>query len=178
MSRIGKMPIDIPPNVEASLSGYNINIKGPKGSLTFKKGSGVDVKIIDKKIVVSILNNEKQSKANFGTTRAILNTYVKGVTTGWKKSLELVGVGFNAKLSGKEITIACGFSHDVKVIIPEGLSCIINKNSIDIEGSNRESVCTFAAKIRKIQPPEPYLGKGIKYSNEVVRRKAGKTGKK
>lgn len=120
----------------------------------------------------------KQANANFGTTRANINNMVLGVTKGWKRSLELSGVGFNAKISGKVLTLAVGFSHDVALPIPDAVKCSVNKNTIELESSDRVLLGTFAATIRKVQPPEPYLGKGIKFSEETVRRKAGKTGKK
>jgi large subunit ribosomal protein L6 len=103
---------------------------------------------------------------------------VKGVSAGWKKSLELHGVGYTAKLQGKNLVLAVGFSHDVTMLIPDAIKCTVTKNVIDLESNDRELLGTFAAKIRDVQPPEPYLGKGIKYSDETIRRKAGKTGKK
>jgi len=181
MSRVGKQPITLPSGVTASFSGKKVSVKGPKGAMDFEYGTGVKVAQTGQEILVELLDAEtysKQSRANWGTTRARVNNMVLGVTQGWKKSLELNGVGFTAKLAGNILTLATGYSHDVKVVIPKEVKCTVNKNLIDLESCDRELVGTIAAGIRRVCPPEPYLGKGIKYSDEVVRRKAGKTGKK
>lgn len=178
MSRVGKQPVILPNGVQAEIKGNIVSMKGPKGSLNLKLGAGVKVVNDSGKLVVSMVNNDSQAKANYGTTRAILNNMAKGLTTGWKRSLEMNGVGFTAKIAGQNLTLAVGFSHDVVITLPKDIKCTINKNAIELESNDRELVGTYAAKIRKVQPPEPYLGKGIKYSEEKVRRKAGKTGKK
>ena len=178
MSRVGKQPVVLPQGVQADIKENMVSMKGPKGSLSMKLAHGVKVVNDSGKLVVSITTPDKQSKANFGTTRAILNNMVKGLTTGWKRSLEMNGVGFTAKIAGQNLTLAVGFSHDVIVNLPKELKCTVTKNVIDLESVDKELVGTYASKIRKIQPPEPYLGKGIKYAEEKVRRKAGKTGKK
>lgn len=181
MSRIGKQPVGLPKGVTAQVSGRKVSIKGPKGELHYECGAGVKVAQDSDTLVVALEKSdsiEKQHRANFGTTRAILNNMVKGVTQGWKKSLELNGVGFTAKLAGQVMTLATGYSHDVKVIIPKGVNCAINKNVIELESCDKELLGTLAARIRRVCPPEPYLGKGIKYTDETIRRKAGKAGKK
>jgi large subunit ribosomal protein L6 len=178
MSRIGKLPVTIPSGVTASIQGNLVDISGPKGKLSFELGKGVTVAQKDGALVFSAPGEDPQTKANFGTARARVNNMVLGVTKGWKKSLEMVGVGFSANLKGQELVLAVGFSHDVKIMLPAAIKCAVGKTTIDLESADRELLGTYASKIRKVQPPEPYLGKGIKYSTETVRRKAGKTGKK
>lgn len=181
MSRVGKQPIAIPSGVQAQIKGREVTIKGPKGQLSFSHGNGVKILQEGQILKVALLDadtEDKQSRANYGTARAILNGMVLGVTTGWKKSLELNGVGFTAKLAGQILTLATGYSHDTKILVPKEVKCTINKNTIELESCNKEVLGTLASRIRRVCPPEPYLGKGIKYSDEKIRRKAGKTGKK
>jgi large subunit ribosomal protein L6 len=178
MSRIGKLPVAVPQGVKGAVSGSMVSVEGPKGKLSYSVRPGVTVEFKDGTFVVSMTGNDAQAKADYGTTRATLNNMVKGVSAGWKKSLELHGVGYTAKLQGKNLVLAVGFSHDVTMLIPDAIKCTVTKNVIDLESNDRELLGTFAAKIRDVQPPEPYLGKGIKYSDETIRRKAGKTGKK
>jgi large subunit ribosomal protein L6 len=178
MSRIGKLPVAIPQGVNASVNNGVVLVEGPKGKLSFAVRSGVNVEVKDGQVLCSVVGSDSQSRANYGTTRATINNMVQGVSKGWKKTLELNGVGFVAKLQGKNLVLAVGFSHDVVMEVPGDLKCVINKNIVEFESCDKELVGTFAAKVRQVQPPEPYLGKGIKYSDEVVRRKAGKTGKK
>lgn len=178
MSRIGKLPVAIPSGVKAVVQGGEIVVEGPKGKLVYRHTPNVKVEITDGKAVVSRVGMDRQAAADFGTTRAKINCMVIGVSQGWKRTLELNGVGFNAKLQGKNLVLAVGFSHEVSLPVPEGLKCTITKNVIDLEGTNKEIVGGFAAKVRQVQPPEPYLGKGIKYSDETIRRKAGKTAAK
>jgi large subunit ribosomal protein L6 len=178
MSRIGKLPVALPQGVKGAVSGAVVSVEGPKGKLSYTVRPGVKVELNDGKFAVSLIGADGQSKADYGTTRATINNMVKGVSTGWKKILELHGVGYTAKLQGKNLVLAVGFSHEVSMEIPAEIKANVQKNSVELESANRELVGTFAAKIRQVQPPEPYLGKGIKYSDEKVRRKAGKTGKK
>jgi len=178
MSRVGKQPIKIPDGVKVAIMQGQVEVAGPRDKLVHTLGSGVSVANEDGHIVVNMVGRDKQAKANFGTTRALLNNMVEGVTKGWKRSLELSGVGFNAKMSGQTLTLVVGFSHDVNMEIPKEVNCVVTKTTIQLESSDKELVGSIAAKIRGVKPPEPYLGKGIKYSDEVVRRKAGKTGKK
>ena len=178
MSRIGKLPVAIPQGVKGSVAGHVVSVEGPKGKLSYSVRPGVHVEMAEGKFVVSQTGSDAQSKADYGTTRATLNNMVQGVNKGWKRLLELNGVGFAAKLQGKNLVLSVGFSHEVSMEIPADIKANVQKNSVELESPNRESVGTFAAKIREVQPPEPYLGKGIKYAEEKIRRKAGKTGKK
>lgn len=178
MSRIGKQPVAIPTGVKAAVSEGMVNIEGPKGKLQYRLGRGVQVAVQDGKLVVTVTAADPQSKANYGSARAHINNMVQGVSKGWKRSLELNGVGYNAKIQGQALTLAVGFSHEVKMDLPNEVKCTVTKNIIDLESADRELVGTVAARIRKVQPPEPYLGKGIKFVEERIRRKAGKTGKK
>lgn len=178
MSRIGKLPVAVPQGVKGAISGNVVSVEGPKGKLSYSVRPGVKVEMADGNFVVSMTGSDAQCKADYGTTRATINNMVQGVSKGWKRVLELNGVGFAAKLQGKNLVLAVGFSHEVSMELPAEIKANVQKNSIELESANRELVGTFAAKIRQVQPPEPYLGKGIKYAEEKVRRKAGKTGKK
>lgn len=178
MSRIGKIPIAIPNGVKVLVESGLVKVEGPKGKLQFRPGNGLQVVTQDGKVVVSVAQQATNSKADYGTARATIQNMVLGVTTGWKRSLEMNGVGFNAKLAGQKLTLAVGFSHDVHIELPKEIKAAVTKTTIELESADRELVGTYAAKIRKVQPPEPYLGKGIKYAEETIRRKAGKTGKK
>jgi large subunit ribosomal protein L6 len=177
MSRIGKLPVEVPQGVKATISGDTVLVEGPKGKLSYDVKSGVKVEVVESQVVVKLEGSDSQARANYGTTRAIINNMVQGVSKGWQKVLELHGVGYTAKQQGNDIVLSVGFSHDVTMTIPQGVSAKIAKTSIELESTDRELVGTFAAKIRDVQPPEPYLGKGIRYAGEKVRRKAGKAGK-
>ena len=178
MSRIGKLPVVLPNGVSGAIAGGFVSVNGPKGKLSFKIRPGIAVELVDGKFIVSIIGSDLQARADYGTARATINNMVLGVSNGWRKILELNGVGYVAKLQGQKLVLSVGFSHDVTMDVPASIKCIVTKNSIDMESADREALGTFAAKVRQVQPPEPYLGKGIKYSDEKVRRKAGKTGKK
>ena len=178
MSRIGKLPVALPSGVKGAIAGGIVSVEGPKGKLSYTIRPGIVVELSDGKFVVSMTGSDLQARADYGTARATINNMVKGVSTGWKKTLELNGVGFVAKLQGQKLVLSVGFSHDVTMEIPSAIKCTVQKSSIDMESADREILGTFAAKVRDVQPPEPYLGKGIKYSDEKIRRKAGKTGKK
>ena len=178
MSRIGKLPVAVPQGVKGAIAGNVVSVEGPKGKLSFSVRPGVKVEMAEGNFVVSMTGSDAQSKADYGTTRATINNMVQGVSKGWKRVLELNGVGFAAKLQGKNLVLSVGFSHEVSMELPAEIKANVQKNSIELESANRELVGTFAAKIRQVQPPEPYLGKGIKYAEEKIRRKAGKTGKK
>ncbi|MEZ4754480.1 MAG: 50S ribosomal protein L6 [Bdellovibrionota bacterium] len=177
MSRVGKQPIEIPNGVTLNVNNGVISVKGPKGSEEFTPSAGVKVSVEGSTAHVELVAKDKQSRANFGTARSIIASMVKGVTKGFKKSLILNGVGYTASHSGNRIQLKCGYSHDVFLDIPQGIICNVQKESIDVEGSNKQLVGQFSAKIRDVHPPEPYLGKGIRFTDEQVRRKAGKTGK-
>lgn len=180
MSRIGKLPVLVPQGVKASVVGNEIKLEGPKGKLSYKLLPGISVVVKDGTIAVSAADGKSnpQVNANYGSARAHINNMVQGVSKGWKRSLELNGVGYTAKVAGKDLVLAVGFSHDVTIAIPDEIKATVTKNVIDLESSNKEILGLLASKIRKTQPPEPYLGKGIKYVEEKIRRKAGKTGKK
>jgi len=183
MSRIGKMPVKLPNGVKATINGNQVQIEGPGGKLGTTLGNGVSVSQAEGALIVAVAKGEdrrqeKQLRANFGTARAKLNNMVLGVTKGWKRGLELNGVGFTATLNGQVLVLAAGYSHEVKITLPKEIKAVVGKTSIDLQSADRELLGTYAAKIRKVRKPEPYLGKGIKYSEEVVRRKAGKAGKK
>ncbi len=178
MSRIGKRPVVIPQGVKASVNGGLVLVEGPLGKLQFQPGPGIVVAIDSGHVLVKVEAESKQTQADYGTARATINNMVNGVSKGWKRSLELSGVGYTAKLQGQKLVLAVGFSHEVEFDVPKTIKCVVNKNAIELESCDRELLGTFASRIRKTQPPEPYLGKGIKYSEEVIRRKAGKAGKK
>lgn len=177
MSRIGKQPVELPGGVTAAISDASIEVKGPKGSLSYTWGVGVTVAQDGNAIVVSLTGSDQQARANYGTTRAHINNMVTGVTQGFRRVLELTGVGFNANLNGNTLVLQTGYSHDVKLEVPGDIECKTQKTKIELESISKERLGTFAAKVRKVCPPEPYLGKGIKYEGEQIRRKAGKTGK-
>lgn len=175
MSRIGKKPITIPSGVKASLDGQALKIAGPKGELALMIHPKVSVNVSDSEINVDITNkNLKLEKSLWGLTRSLIANAVIGVTTGYEKKLEINGVGFRGSVAGKTINLSLGFSHPVEVIVPEGLTATMDKNVITITGIDKQAVGEFAAKIRSLKKPEPYKGKGIKYVDEVIRRKAGK----
>lgn len=177
MSRIGKLPVKLQDKVEAKVEGNEIRITGPKGSLERKFPAGLSVEVKNGAIEVSIKKLNKANKAVFGTMRAHIANMVAGVSQGWKKQLELVGTGYRAEVSGKELILTVGYSHPVKISAPEDISFVVEKNIVTVEGVDKELVGQIAAKVRDVRPPEPYKGKGIKYLDEIIRRKAGKAAK-
>lgn len=178
MSRVGKLPITVPSGVTAAIANGVVSVSGPKGKMQFTPGRGVAVKSEGGKILVSVTDKNPQSDANFGSCRAIINNMVNGVSAGFKRALELNGVGYTAKVQGTVLVLTVGYSHDVKLEIPPSVKCVVNKNQIELDSCDKALVGLFASRIRKTRPPEPYLGKGIKYVEETIRRKAGKTAKK
>lgn len=179
MSRVGRMPIDIPAGVNVNLGGHVITVKGPKGELTRTLHPDIKITVNDNVITVERPSDEKEHRALHGLTRALVANMVKGVTEGFKKELEIVGVGYRAQMKGKKLALTLGFSHPLELDAPEGISVECpSATSIIISGSNNEHVGEFAAKIRNYRLPEPYKGKGIRYAGEHVRRKAGKAGTK
>ena len=175
MSRTGKQPITLPKGVKAAVSGNTVNIEGPKGKLNVTLPSGIKVEVQEDKVVVSRLNDEKQNKSMHGTARALINNMVVGVSEGFKKELEIVGVGYKAQMKGKDLALNVGFSHPVEFKIPEGLKVSVPKpNRIEIEGIDKQLLGQFAADVRDVNPPEPYKGKGVRYAGEEVRKKLGK----
>ncbi len=174
MSRVGKQPIEIGSDITVTINGDNITAKGPKGELSMKKASFVDVKMSDSQILVSILGEDKRGPAFWGLTRSLIANMLDGVSKGYEKKLEIEGVGFKVDLQGNKLVMALGFSHPVEIEAPEGISFAVEKNTITVSGISKMLVGQTAANIRKLKKPEPYKGKGIRYQGEVVRRKAGK----
>jgi large subunit ribosomal protein L6 len=178
MSRIGKMPVALPKGVTVSIKGTTVEVKGPKGTLTQTFHDDMSIQQEDGTIVVAT-PEDHAFDALHGLTRALLNNMVKGVTDGFTKILEIEGVGYRGELQGRNLVLALGFSHAVPVEAPVGINFTVDKSQrvITIEGADKQSVGQVAANIRKLRPPEPYKGKGIRYQGEKVRRKAGKAGK-
>lgn len=175
MSRIGRKPIEIPQGVEAEIIGSNIMIKGPKGTLNLKLRREIKVKKENGQIIVKRINDTKLTRSLHGLTRTLIANMIEGVSNGFSKMLELVGVGYRAALEGGNLVLKVGFSHPVKITPPSGIKFEVLKNKIKVSGINKQVVGDMAAKVRKIRPPEPYKGKGIRYDGEKVKRKAGKS---
>ena len=180
MSRIGKMPIAIPADVTVDIAENNkVTVKGPKGTLERVLPIEMNIKIEGGEIVVTRPSDLKKMKSLHGLTRTLIANMVTGVTVGYQKLLEINGVGYRAAKAGKDLTLTLGYSHPVVMVDPEGVESILEgQNKITVKGIDKEKVGQYAAEIRDKRKPEPYKGKGIKYSDEVVRRKVGKTGKK
>ena len=180
MSRIGKLPISIPAGVEIKLdSGNVLTVKGPKGTLLRKLSPDMNIAQEDGRIIVTRPNDQKRFKALHGLTRTLINNMVVGVTEGYKKTLEIVGTGWRAAKSGNKLTLSLGYSHPVIMTDPDGVTSEVEgNNKIIVTGIDKEKVGQYSADILSKRPPEPYLGKGVKYENERIRRKAGKAGKK
>lgn len=179
MSRIGKKPITLPKGIEITVNDNMVTVKGPKGTLSQAIPQGITVARQDDQIVVERPNDNKQNRSYHGLTRALLANMVQGVSDGFERKLELVGVGYRAQLQGKKLVINIGFSHPVEVDPPEGIEFEVPAvTKITVRGIDKQLVGNTAAVIRDIRRPEPYKGKGIKYENEVIRRKAGKAGGK
>ncbi|MBR1471726.1 MAG: 50S ribosomal protein L6 [Lachnospiraceae bacterium] len=180
MSRIGKMPIAIPAGVTVEVAeNNNVTVKGPKGTLTRALAPEMEIKVEGAEVTVSRPNDLKRMKSLHGLTRTLLNNMVVGVTNGYEKKLEVNGVGYRAAKQGKKLVLSLGYSHPVEMEDPEGIETAVDgQNLIIVKGIDKEKVGQFAAEIRGKRGPEPYKGKGIKYVEETIRRKVGKTGKK
>jgi large subunit ribosomal protein L6 len=177
MSRIGQQPIGLPKGVEVTVDGATVRVKGPKGELTQRVRPEIAVKVEDGQVVVTRSSDAKQHRAFHGLTRALLANMVEGVTEGYRRSLEIVGVGYRADKRGNTLVLNVGYSHEVKYPEPEGISITTpSQTQIVVEGIDKQRVGQVAAELRAVRPPEPYKGKGIRYQGEQVRRKAGKTG--
>lgn len=177
MSRIGKKPVPVSDKVEVTLNGRQISVKGPAGTLSFEHHPGVSVAYNkdEKQLVVSRPDDSRQSRALHGLTRALVNNMVQGVVTPYEKRLEVVGVGYQASVQGKVISLQVGFANTIKLDIPEGVTCELPSPTLVIlKSCDKHKVGQFAANIRSVRPPEPYKGKGIRYQGEYIRRKAGK----
>ncbi len=179
MSRIGRMPIAVPAGVTVDIAENNkVTVKGPKGTLERALAPEMEITLEGNELTVKRPNDLKRNRALHGLTRTLLNNMVVGVTEGYKKTLEVNGVGYRAQKQGKKLVLSLGYSHPVEMEDPEGLSTTVEDNKIIVEGIDKEKVGQYAAEIRSTRAPEPYKGKGIKYDYEVIRRKVGKTGKK
>ena len=179
MSRIGRMPIAVPAGVTVEIAENNVvTVKGPKGTLTRTLAPEMDIKLEGAQIVVTRPNDLKRMKSLHGLTRTLINNMIVGVTNGYEKKLEVNGVGYKASKAGNKLTLNLGYSHPVEMIDPAGLESEVQDNKIIVKGIDKEKVGQYAAEIRDKRRPEPYKGKGIKYADEVIRRKVGKTGKK
>ncbi|MFZ7110452.1 MAG: 50S ribosomal protein L6 [Desulfatiglandales bacterium] len=178
MSRIGKKPIPIPKGVKIDFAGDNLSIKGPLGELKRKIDARVNILEEDEQLIISTEGGEKEDGALHGLYRALIANMVKGVSQGFERALDIVGVGYRAELSGRIATLHLGYSHPINFELPDGIDAEIDRTKIKLKGIDKEEIGRTAAKIRSFRPPEPYKGKGIKYAEEVIRRKAGKTGAK
>lgn len=178
MSRVGKRPISIPSGLSVSVEGSKIVFKNSKLVKELETHNRVIIECSEQELSFKPINDEAQSRAFWGTYRALANNIVVGLSQGFSKTLEINGVGYKAAVAGKVLELALGFSHPVKYDIPEGVEITVDKNTITIKGADKQQIGQIAAEIREFRPPEPYKGKGIKYSDEVIIRKAGKTAKK
>jgi len=177
MSRIGNMPITVPSGVDVTLGDAEIKVKGPKGNMVGQLPAVITAKVEDGKLVLIRPDDKKETRAQHGLARALANNMVIGVTDGFSKALEIEGVGYRAELKGAKLHLTLGFSHPVVMDVPKGLSVVMDgTTSLKVEGVDKQAVGQFSANIRKLRPPEPYKGKGIRYKGEHIRRKVGKTG--
>ena len=179
MSRIGHQPVEIPSGVDIKIDGTHVRVKGPKGELEFTFSPKLEIKEENDEIVITRPNDQREARALHGTTRALINNMVLGVTEGFEKELRLVGVGYRASLSGNNLVLNVGYSHPVEIEPPEGITFEVGERSqqVIVRGYDKQKVGQIAADVRKVRPPEPYKGKGIRYQGEWIRRKAGKAGK-
>ena len=179
MSRIGKAPISVPDKVSVSLNGLAVTVKGPKGELSRTLPEGVSIAQDGNTLVVSPTSSHRRSRERHGLCRTLVANMVEGVSQGFTRKLEIVGVGYRAALQGKKLVVSAGYSHQVEMDPPAGITFAVDGNTtVLVSGADKEVVGNEAAKVRAIRPPEPYKGKGIKYEGEKILRKAGKTGKK
>lgn len=178
MSRIGRLPIDVPSGVTITIDNNNVTVKGPKGTLVRDFNQDISIKLEDGKVIVTRPSEDKEHRALHGLTRALIANMVKGVTEGFEKTLEINGVGYRAAKAGTKLSLTLGYSHPVEVEENSGVTFDVPApNKIIVKGIDKQIVGQIAAQIRELRPPEPYKGKGIKYDTETIRRKEGKTGK-
>jgi large subunit ribosomal protein L6 len=179
MSRIGRKPIAIPSGVNVNIAEGNfITIKGPKGELSYAAPSSLGIELTDGTLVVTRPDDARQNRSLHGLSRTLIGNMVTGVTEGFRKNLEIQGVGYRAAMDGKDLVLNVGYSHPVRFVAPPGISYAVEgQNKVSVIGIDKQAVGEEAARIRRVRPPEPYKGKGIRYEGEVVRRKAGKAGK-
>jgi len=177
LSRIGKLPISIPEQVEVNLKDHHLTCKGPKGELSRQLSPQMEVKVENNEIIVNRPSESKDHRSLHGLTRSLIANMVEGVSTGFSRKLEIIGIGYKAEMKGKNLVLSLGYSHPIVMSFPETVKTTVpNPNEILVEGADKELVGMIAAKIRSFRKPEPYKGKGVRYSGEYVRRKAGKTG--
>jgi large subunit ribosomal protein L6 len=178
MSRIGKLPIPVPAGVEVKIDGQNIEVKGPKGTLAHLVPAPITVVLEDNTITVTRPDDERNSRSLHGLTRTLIANNIHGVTEGFSKGLEIVGTGYRVTAKGADLEFALGYSHSITVQPPVGITFVVEGNTkVTVQGIDKQAVGEVAANIRKLRKPEPYKGKGVRYAGEVVRRKAGKSGK-
>ena len=178
MSRIGKLPIVVPADVDVKIEGSTVSVKGPKGTLTGTFNPVIGIEQKEGHILVTRPDDTKENRSLHGLTRTLINNMIVGVHTGFKKTLDIVGIGYRAEKQGNDLVLKVGYSHDVVITPPEGITVELpSPNQIVINGYDKQLVGQFASEVRGVRPPEPYKGKGIKYAEEVIRRKEGKAGK-
>ena len=178
MSRIGRQPIPVPGGVDVNIDGRKITVRGPKGELSHTVAAPIDVRVDDGTITVTRPNDQNTIRALHGLTRALVNNMVVGVTDGYRKTLEIVGVGYRVQARGKNLEFSLGYSHPILVEAPEGITFNVERPTVfSIEGIDKQKVGEVAANIRKLRKPDPYKGKGVRYQGEQIRRKVGKAGK-
>ncbi len=178
MSRIGRLPIDIPPTVTVSIDGRSVTVTGPKGELSLTIASPIEATVEGGVVLVTRPNDERESRSLHGLTRSLIHNQIVGVTNGYARALEVVGTGYRITAHGKSLELVLGYSHKITVDPPAGISFAVEGNNrVTVHGIDKQAVGEIAANIRKLRKPEPYKGKGVRYVGEVVRRKAGKSGK-
>ncbi|EKU94833.1 50S ribosomal protein L6 [Actinobaculum massiliense] len=178
MSRIGRLPITVPAGVDIAINGNDVTVKGPKGELEHTIPAPITAKLEDGVITVERPNDERESRSLHGLTRTLIYNMIVGVTDGYQKKLEIVGTGYRVQAKGTSLEFALGYSHPITVDAPEGITFTVEgNNKLTVSGTDKQAVGEIAAQIRKLRAPEPYKGKGIKYADETIRRKAGKAGK-
>ena len=178
MSRIGRLPIDIPGGVTVNIDGQNVSVKGPKGELSLVVSNPIRVAIEENQVIVTRPDDERASRSLHGLTRTLIANQIIGVTQGYEKGLEVVGTGYRVAAKGSSVEFALGYSHPITVDPPAGITFEVEgNNKLTVKGIDKQAVGEVAANIRKLRKPEPYKGKGVRYAGEVVRRKAGKAGK-
>jgi large subunit ribosomal protein L6 len=178
MSRIGRLPIDVPGTVTVTIEGQDVTVKGPKGELSLTVANPIEVKLEEGQLVVTRPDDERASRSLHGLTRTLIANQIIGVTEGYSKGLEVVGTGYRVQSKGSSVEFALGYSHSITVEPPAGITFEVEgNNKLTVKGIDKQAVGEVAANIRKLRKPEPYKGKGVRYAGEVVRRKAGKSGK-
>ena len=178
MSRIGNLPVTVPAGVKVNVAGNILSVEGPKGKLQQEFSPEIELKLEDGKIVLSRKNDKLQTRAYHGLYRSLFNNMVKAVSEGFSKTLVINGVGYKAEVQGKILLLSLGYSNDISVYIPDGLTVTVEQLKVKISGASKEQVGEFASQVRRLRGPEPYKGKGIRYEDEVILRKVGKTGVK